>query len=72
VKISLAVKPQSRQDKIEKLDESHFKVWVKAPAQDGRANEAVIRLMADYLKVPKSRLEILRGETSKNKIMRVR
>ena len=51
------------------MSEKEFKIWVKAPPQDGRANEAVMQLLADYLAVPKSRLQMIQGLRGKRKVV---
>ena len=68
----VAAKPGAKQEKIERLDETHFKVSVKAPPDEGRANQAVLDALAEFLKVPKSRLELIRGHKSKQKVFLLR
>ena len=46
-------------------------VAVSAPAVDGRANDAVIRALADALGVPSREVEILGGHTARTKIVAV-
>ena len=55
-----------------RIDEGHYKVWVKATPEKGRANEAVIEVLSEYLDLPKSRLNVLSGQTSSQKIIEVR
>jgi uncharacterized protein YggU (UPF0235/DUF167 family) len=52
--------------KIQKVlaQESVLKIWVNAPAHHGKANRAVIELLAKHLNVKKRRLRLLRGEKS--------
>ena len=47
-------------------------VAVSAPAVDGRANDAVIRALADALGVPSREVEIVRGHTARTKMVSVR
>jgi len=44
-----------------------LQVRTTAPPADGKANKAVAKLLADYLEVPISRIELLRGTTHRNK-----
>ena len=44
-------------------------IRVTAPAEGGKANEAVVKLLADELDIPKSAVVIKRGETSRNKLI---
>lgn len=71
MKYQVVVKPGSRQEKIEKTGEFKLKVWVSAPPVDGKANEAVVRLVAAYLGIPKSRLSIKSGHKGKTKVLEV-
>ena len=48
-----------------------MKVYVTAPPEDGHANEAVVEVIADWLGVKRRDVEIVRGATSRNKIVRV-
>jgi uncharacterized protein YggU (UPF0235/DUF167 family) len=44
---------------------------VRPPAQDGKANEAVIDLLADYFGIAKSAVKIIRGHSSRHKLLEV-
>ncbi len=48
-----------------------LRLRVTAPPQDGKANVAVISLLAETLGVPKSRLRIIRGHASREKLVEV-
>ena len=71
MKISVKVKPSSKQDSVEQISEKDFVVRVKAPPREGRANEAVIKLLSEYFKMPRSMINILHGESGKNKIVEI-
>lgn len=64
--ISIKVKPRSRDDRLE-YESGVAIVRVRAAAVDGKANEAVIRLLANELGIPKSHIEIVGGHTSRFK-----
>ena len=53
------------------LDEQHEELSLKvtAPAEGGKANEAVIKLLAKELSIPKSAIKIQRGATSRHKLI---
>lgn len=58
--------------KVENADGSMLiKAYVTAVAEGGKANEAVIGLLAKELNVPKSALTIVQGHTSRNKLLRI-
>lgn len=67
--VYLAIKVQPRASKNE-IGEAHgdeLKVKVTAPPVDSAANQAVIDLIAEKLKCPRSGVQIVRGETSRHK-----
>jgi len=45
-----------------------YKLDVSSPATDGRANEACIDLLSEVTQIPRSRIRLLRGQTSRSKI----
>jgi uncharacterized protein YggU (UPF0235/DUF167 family) len=45
------------------------KVYVRAKAKDGKANAAVIEVLAEYFSVKKNKLKIIHGEKSREKII---
>lgn len=69
MKIFVKVKPGAREEKIVKISETNFSVAVKEPPIKGKANAAVIRVLAGYFGIAPSRLRILVGATSKLKII---
>ena len=71
MKITVRVRPGAKEDRLERLSDSSFAVWVKARPQDGKANHAVREVLADYLGLPKSRVVLIRGEKSKDKIFSI-
>lgn len=52
-------------------DGSAIKVSVTAPPEDGKANAAVIKLLAKAWKVPKSSVTVAAGAASRNKVLHV-
>jgi len=70
MKIQVKVKPNSRTEQVSREGDS-FIVKVKKPPRQGKANQAVITLLAEHLGVPKSRVRILSGFRGKNKVIEV-
>jgi hypothetical protein len=68
--LEVLVKANSKKDEVI-VDNGIYYVNTKKPAVDGKANDAVISLLAKYLELPKSNLEIQRGKTSKRKYIKV-
>lgn len=72
VTLSLKVVPKASKDEVVGLlEDGSVKVKVTAPPEKGKANAAVCELLAGAFGVPKRNVEILRGETSSNKQIRV-
>ena len=71
MKIELRVKPVAKKTVVEKQANGTFVVKVKEPAKEGRANQAVIEAMAEYFSVPKRSVAIVRGHTSRNKLIEI-
>ncbi len=71
VVIDIAVKPRSPREGVGPVQADRLVVSVNAPPVDGKANEAVIRVLAESLGVPRSSVTILRGETGRKKTVRI-
>ena len=71
--VFLAVKLQPRASRNEIGAEAggELRIKVTAPAVDFAANEALIRFLAMILDCPKSRVELVRGEKSRHKVVRL-
>jgi len=48
-----------------------LKISLTSPPIEGRANEACIEFLAEFLKVPRSSVTIATGKTSRNKVIRI-
>lgn len=71
MKIIVKVKPSAKEEKIVKVDDTHYRVAVKEPPVNGRANVAVISSLANFFKVPKASVRIVSGFTSKEKVIEI-
>jgi len=71
VKIWVAVKPQAKREEVKKISEGEYAASVQAPAREGKANQALIELLASYFSVPKSAVRIIRGQTGRRKLVEV-
>ena len=67
--ISIRVTPSASRDAVIGWQGDMLRLRVAAPAQRGKANEAVLRLLAAALKIERRRLRIVRGETSRQKVV---
>ena len=67
----IRVQPRAKRNAVTKLPDGSLKVYVTAPPEDGRANDAVVETIAEWLGVKRRQVEIIRGATSRNKVVRV-
>ena len=68
----IAVRAVPRAKKNEVIEEAaHYKVYVTAPAIEGRANRAVLELLAAHFGLKKSQVHLVRGEKSRDKVVDV-
>jgi hypothetical protein len=71
--VTVKVTPRARRTAIEApADDQALRVRVTAPPADGKANAAVITLLADAWDIPKSALSIVGGQTSRLKRILIR
>lgn len=69
MKISVHLKPNSRhREEVVVNDDGSLTVYAKAPAIEGRANAAAVKLLAKHFGVPSSKIKLLRGASSKYKL----
>jgi uncharacterized protein len=72
VSFPVRVQPRASKDEIAGVIGGALKVRLQAPALEGRANEALVELLAQLLKTPKSAVRILAGERSRAKRIEIR
>lgn len=70
MKIRVKTKPNSRTEELSQGGDS-FIVKVKEPPREGKANQAVIKLLAQHFGVPQSQVRIISGLRSRNKVIEV-
>jgi len=71
MKISIKVKPNARKNEVKQIDASNFVVSVAAPPVEGKANEKVVEVLAEYFGKPKRCITILCGTAGKMKVVEV-
>lgn len=69
-RLAVRVTPGARSEAIT-IEDGRVLMKVRAKPQDGAANDAVIRLLAQALGIAASRVELVRGATSREKVLRV-
>ncbi|WP_417474181.1 DUF167 domain-containing protein [Leisingera sp.] len=66
--IAVRAQPRSARDAVAQADDGSLRVMVKEPPENGKATEAIRRLLARAMGVAASQLELCRGATSRNKL----
>jgi hypothetical protein len=69
--LDILVQPRCSREGVGPVVGDRLKVSVNAPPVDGKANEAMQRVLAETFGVPRSAVTILRGETGKRKTVRI-
>lgn len=70
--IAVRAQPGAKKSAVLGEQATALKVAVTAPPEDGRANDALVELLRDWLGVKRSQLELLSGRTNRNKVFLVR
>lgn len=71
VLLHLFVQPKSSKNEIVGPHNDELKVKITSPPVDGQANEAVIKFFSKLLRIPKGQIELIRGETSRHKVIKI-
>jgi uncharacterized protein (TIGR00251 family) len=69
--LSVRVTPSAGRDAVLGWQGDALRLSVAAPAERGKANEAVIRLLASAVGLPRDRLRIVRGHTARRKVIAI-
>jgi hypothetical protein len=67
----LKVHPDAKENRLIKKGPDSFELWVKAPAERGRANTAAIELLAAVIGTDPKRILLIKGARSPAKIVKV-
>src|SRR5881394_1018509 len=71
VMLSVKLQPRASANEIGEPLGDELRIKVTAPPVDAAANEALIRLLADFFDCPRSKVELVRGHTSRHKITKL-
>jgi len=72
MRVSVKVQPKASKEEVIEGDDGSLKVYLKAVPTDGKANKALIEILARYYKVKKAAIQIVTGKTTRNKIVEIR
>lgn len=71
VSFKVKVQPRASKNQVAGLLQDALKVRIASPPVDGEANQTCIEFFAKLLGVPKSKVQIVSGQTGRNKLVRV-
>jgi uncharacterized protein (TIGR00251 family) len=71
VLLGVKLQPRASRNEIGGPLGEELKIKVTAPPVDSAANEALIKLLAEKLDCPKSKVELIRGQTARHKTLRI-
>ena len=69
--IKVKIVPGSPKNKIVGIYNNALKISITAPPVEGKANKKCIAYLAKYFDIAKSKIEIISGQTSKNKLIKI-
>jgi uncharacterized protein (TIGR00251 family) len=69
--LAVRVHPGARKNSVTGVHADALKIAVTAPPVDGKANEALIAFLADTLRLPRARIVLVSGLTSRAKMLRI-
>ena len=72
IHLNIKVHPRSRKQEITQIDTDTYRVRVLAPPSKGKANTEAIKIIAAHFGLPVSFVQIIRGHTSRNKVVAIR
>ena len=72
VTLSVRVTPRAGRDEVVGVEANLLRVRLSAPPVEGAANAALVSLLAGWLNVPRSQVALLRGGSSRHKVVAVR
>ncbi|MBI2359264.1 MAG: DUF167 domain-containing protein [Deltaproteobacteria bacterium] len=70
-RISVTAKPQASQESVKRISPGEYLVSVLAPPRDGKANRAIVELLARHFSVAKTDVKILRGHSGRKKLVEI-
>lgn len=71
LRLDVIVSPKASKTRIMGVHDDRLKIQVAAPPADGKANEALVRFLAERLDIPRAQVEILGGAANTRKSIRL-
>lgn len=71
MKIFVKATPNAKEERVQKIDETHFIVSVKEPPKQGKANRAITKALARHFKTAPSNIKLISGFSAKQKVFEI-
>ncbi len=71
-RLAVQISPNGKKSEILSATDDALRIRLQAPPVDGKANEALIRFIADLCDLPKSHIQIAHGFTSRKKLLEIK
>lgn len=71
MKLKLFIQPNAKKNELIGLHNGALKVKIASPPVDGKANAELVEFLSEILGIPKRQIEILKGETGRNKSVEI-
>lgn len=71
MRIKVKVKPNANNNELKEISPGFFEARVSVPPEKGKANQRVIELLAKHFKIPKSKINLISGNTYKEKLFEI-
>ena len=71
MKVFVKAKPNSKNEEVRQIDDSHLEVSVKEPLLEVKANKAILKALAGHFGVPAWQLELVSGFNSRTKVIEI-
>ncbi len=65
--LNVYLQPGAKKSELSGMHNGHIKIKVNSQPIDGKANDALILFLSDFLKIPKSHIKIISGKKSRMK-----
>lgn len=69
--VEVKVIPKAKSNRIQRTASNSLKIHVSQPAEDNKANKAVVETLSRYYGIKKNQISIIKGEHSQNKLIEI-
>jgi uncharacterized protein YggU (UPF0235/DUF167 family) len=69
--LKVKLHPKSKKQKIEKVSDEKFEIWVKSKAEENKANYEMLEILAEFLEIEKNKLRLISGHHRPGKMIEI-